>query len=72
MNAESDSFKENYATLKQIAETLRTQQEPDIDALIPMVDRAMVAYKVCKTRIDAVKQAFSEKMPGRDSPSDNT
>lgn len=63
MTEQSNSFKDNYATLKQIAETLRTQQEPDIDALIPMVDRATVAYKQCKNRIDAVKKAFSEKMP---------
>jgi exodeoxyribonuclease VII small subunit len=38
MTEQSESFKENYATLKQVAETLRNQQEPDIDALIPMVD----------------------------------
>ena len=63
MTEQSNSFKENYATLKQIAETLRNQQEPDIDALIPMVDQAMAAYKHCKNRIDAVKKAFSEKMP---------
>ena len=71
MKTQTESFKENYAKLKQIAETLRTQQEPDIDALIPMVDQATAAYKVCKARIDAVKQAFSEKMPGQDSPAGN-
>ncbi len=54
---------ENYTTLKQIAETLRTQQEPDIDALIPLVDQATAAYKQCKNRIEAVKKAFAEKMP---------
>ena len=63
MTEKSNSFKENYATLKQVAETLRTQQEPDIDALIPMVDKAMAAYKQCKNRIDEVKKAFAEKMP---------
>lgn len=66
MGTQTESFKDNYNTLKQIAETLRTQQEPDIDALIPMVDRATAAYKVCKARIDAVKQAFSEKVPTQD------
>ncbi len=66
MGSPTESFKDNYNTLKQIAETLRTQQEPDIDALIPMVDRATAAYKVCKARIDAVKQAFSEKVPTQD------
>jgi exodeoxyribonuclease VII small subunit len=63
MTEQSKSFKENYVTLKQVAETLRTQQEPDIDALIPLVDKATAAYKICKERIDAVKKAFSEKHP---------
>lgn len=48
MTEQSESFKENYATLKQVAETMRTQQEMDIDALIPLVDKATAAYKVCK------------------------
>lgn len=66
MNENTTTFKENYAILKQVAETLRTQQEPDIDALVPMVDKAMASYKLCKERIEAVKKAFSEKMSGQD------
>lgn len=33
-----DSYKTNYTTIKEVVETLRNQQEPDIGALIPMVD----------------------------------
>lgn len=63
MTEQSGSFKENYATLQKIANDLRTQQEPDIDALIPMVDQATAAYKQCKKRIEAVKKAFLEHYP---------
>ncbi|MCX7100931.1 MAG: hypothetical protein NTX38_05430 [Methylobacter sp.] len=56
-----DSYKTNYTTTKEVVETLRNQQEPDIGALIPMVDKATAAYKQCKNRIDAVKKAFAEK-----------
>ena len=56
----SESFKENYAILQDIAQQLRSQQEPDIDALIPMIEKATAAYKQCKARIDSVKQTFQE------------
>ena len=58
MTEESDTFKANYAILKEVAETLRTQKEPDID-----VDQALAAYKVCKDRLTAVKAAFGERLP---------
>ena len=63
MTQQSGSFKESYEVLRGIAESLRSQQEPDIDALIPMVDKATEAYKICRSRIDAVKTAFAEKLP---------
>lgn len=56
------NFKENYAILKNIAETLRSQQEPDIDALVPLVDQATQAYKACQARIDAVNAALEERL----------
>lgn len=63
MTQDADTFKANYDILKEVAETLRNQKEPDIDALIPMVDRALASYKVCKDRITAVKAAFGERLP---------
>lgn len=56
------NFKENYAILKNIADTLRSQQEPDIDALVPLVDQATQAYKACQARIDAVNAALEERL----------
>ena len=63
MNQPSDTYEANYAILKEVAETLRSQKDPDIDALIPMVDQALSAYKICKERLSAVKTAFGERLP---------
>lgn len=62
--SDSDTYTAHYAILKEVAEALRQQQEPDIDALIPMVDRALTSYRFCKTRLEAVKAAFGERLPG--------
>jgi exodeoxyribonuclease VII small subunit len=67
MTKQAVSFKANYAKLQKIANELRTQQEPDIDALIPMVEEATAAYKQCKNRIEAVKKAFLEHYPQADN-----
>jgi len=58
--ADAQSFNKNYQTLKGIAETLRDQKEPDIDALVPMVEEATQAYKVCSARLQAVELALKE------------
>ena len=58
---QSDSFNENYATLKKIAEQMKHQETPDIDGLVPLVEEATAAYKACRTRITAVKAALDEK-----------
>lgn len=62
-NQNSKSFSENYQKLKEIADALRSQTEPDIDAIIPMIETATQAYKQCKLRIEAVKEALKEYMP---------
>ena len=55
-----NSFNSSYQQLNIIAQKLRNQSEPDIDALVPMVEEATKAYQVCKQRIEAVKQALKE------------
>ena len=54
------SFKEGYGVLKTNADLLETQEEPDIDNLMKIVEESMAAYKACKTRVDAVQQALNE------------
>lgn len=67
MNKQTLSFKENYDRLKRIANELQSQEEPDIDTLVPKVEEALAAYKVCKERIETVKAkleaTLSEQIP---------
>lgn len=60
MSNESISFKEGYDVLKKNAELLESQQEPDIDNLMKIVEESMQAYKACKSRVDAVQNALNE------------
>ena len=56
------TFKEAYVTLQRHAQTLRSQQEPDIDNLTTIVTESVEAYKVCKERIDAVEKALEQAL----------
>ncbi len=60
------TFKSAYQTLQQHAETLRNQQEPNIDDLLNIVTESVAAYNVCKERIDAVEQAMQKALSGTD------
>lgn len=52
------SFREAYDTLRDTADELRTQEEPDIDTLTTKVMRSVEAYKECEIRINAVEKAL--------------
>lgn len=60
MNHDTLSFEEGYNILKKNAELLESQQEPDIDNLMRIVEESMIAYKACKARIEAVQTALSD------------
>ena len=59
----TEDFKSHYTNIKKISETIRSQQEPDIDALVPQVDSALASYAFCKDRLAAVKTLLGEKLP---------
>ena len=61
------TFKEGYAVLNRHAETLRNQQEPNIDDLLMIVTESVAAYQVCKERIDAVEAALQQALSGVDT-----
>ena len=58
----SKTFKEAYGVLQQHAQTLRDQQEPNIDDLLTIVTESVGAYKVCQERIDAVEKALEKAL----------
>lgn len=60
MTEQELTFKEGYHILKKNAELLESQEQPDIDNLMKIVEESMTAYKACKSRVDAVQQALNE------------
>ncbi len=58
------TFKQAYGTLQRHSETLRNQREPNIDDLLTIVTESVDAYKVCKSRIEAVEKALEEALGG--------
>ena len=59
-----ESFREAYGVLLRHAQTLRNQDEPNIDDLLTIVTESVNAYKVCKQRIDAVEAALKTALDG--------
>jgi exonuclease VII small subunit len=57
---DSMSFNRNYKVLKETADWLSGQKEPDIDQLVPKVDRAIKAYSICKDRLDKVQATLGQ------------
>ena len=57
---DSSSFNKNYQVLKQTADWLSTQKEPDIDQLVPKVEKAMQAYQICKDRLTKVQETLGQ------------
>jgi hypothetical protein len=57
---DSNSFNKSYQVLKQTADWLSTQKEPDIDQLVPKVERAMQAYTICKDRLTKVQETLGQ------------
>lgn len=60
MSHDTLSFQEGYDILKKNAELLESQQEPDIDNLMKIVEESMQAYKACKSRVEAVQNALND------------
>ena len=60
MNNEELTFKDGHDILKKNDELLESQESPDIDNLMKVVEESISAYKACKSRIEAVQQALDE------------
>jgi exodeoxyribonuclease VII small subunit len=57
------SFNEAYSKLEAIASKLRSSEnQMDIDSLIPDVQMAMQAYEVCKSRLAEVTEALDKQL----------
>jgi exodeoxyribonuclease VII small subunit len=56
------SFNSAYEVLRRNAELLRDQEELDIDRLVPLVEQSMQAYRICRSRLDAVRLALESRL----------
>jgi exodeoxyribonuclease VII small subunit len=66
-------LQQEHKDLKDTADWLSSQKEPDIDQLVPKVEKAMGAYKICKDRLDKVQETLGryfqkDGMPESDEP----
>jgi len=61
MAENTETFKQHYGNLKSIAEKMRSQTEPDIDELLPLVDSALKSHGVCAERLATVKKMLDER-----------
>jgi exodeoxyribonuclease VII small subunit len=57
---DSTSFNKSYKVLKDTADWLSSQKEPDIDQLVPKVEKAMRAYSICKDRLTKVQETLGQ------------
>ncbi len=46
--------------MKETADWLSTQKEPDIDQLVTKVEKAMQAYSICKDRLTKVQETLGQ------------
>ena len=67
---DSQSYRDNYEKLRAIAQRLASDEVVDIDELVPLVDEASAAYKVCRARIEAVEKALAERLGDLTDPAD--
>lgn len=62
------SFNAAYEVLRRNAELLRDQEELDIDRLVPLVEQSMQAYRICRSRLDAVRLALESRLGPEEAP----
>lgn len=69
MTSEPQDFRTHYATLARIAAELESG-EADIDAVLPLLEEAKVAYAACQERLEAVRRALGDVDLGEDPQED--
>ena len=62
-----DGYAANRATLRAIAAKLQEETDIDIDELVPLIDRASAAYKICRDRIETVEKLLADRLPADSS-----
>lgn len=61
MTTQTAIYSESYAILADTVRTLNSMAEPDVDKVLPLVEQAHAAYKICNERIDQVEAMLGIK-----------
>lgn len=56
------SFKDAYDTLSGVAQSMREQEEPNIDQITENVQTAVLAREYCNERLTAVEAVIEEAL----------
>ena len=70
IDLDGGGFNKNYKILKETADWLSQQDEPDIDQLVPRVERAMKAYQACKDRLNKVQETLGQYLRDDAAPTE--
>lgn len=56
------TFNEAYKVLQANADKLRSQEDLDIDSLVPIVQQSAQAFEICKARLAEVRAALKDHL----------
>lgn len=59
MESQENKFEENYKILVDVAAKLESN-DVDLDEMIREVQRATMAYQICKSKIDVIESFLDE------------
>lgn len=55
-NEAQESFMQAFKEMDNVTNSLQSMKQPDVDAIIPLTEKGMQAYKICKSRIQLVEK----------------
>ena len=58
MTDNSKSYIHNLQLMRGVVKEIQGMTDPDVDALVPLVEKGLSAKKVCSARIEAVEKAL--------------
>lgn len=61
MTNESSVYITNLKIMRAVVSKIQNMQDPDVDALVPLVEEGLAAKKKCVQRIEAVEHALGIK-----------
>lgn len=64
MTNESTVYMNALKSLEDVVSSIRNMQKPDVDVLVPLVEKGLKARAICLDRIQAVQNKLNEISDG--------